>query len=226
MAILSTGNTFSTGNQVTASSLNDAVNAATFDTPADGIGIEVGSSGLLALKDGGTTPEKLSTGGPDWDSSGNTTITGQVDISGASAGQVKFPATQNASSDANTLDDYEEGTWTPSVGGTATYTSQSGTYTKIGRMVFITCSITINSIGTGSAYIISGLPFTAAAEGAITVSNWSDSASSYVYLVGGVDSGASTLSIRGATAATGTIDASANFFQDSTGIKMSGCYYV
>jgi len=35
-----------------------------------------------------------------------------LDISGASAGQIKFPATQNASADANTLDDYEEGTWT------------------------------------------------------------------------------------------------------------------
>jgi hypothetical protein len=39
----------------------------------------------------------------------------------ASGSGISFPATQSASSDANTLDDYEEGTWTPSVGwGTAT----------------------------------------------------------------------------------------------------------
>ena len=37
-------------------------------------------------------------------------ITGLTDISAATSGQIKFPATQNASADANTLDDYEEGT--------------------------------------------------------------------------------------------------------------------
>src|SRR5678815_603330 len=42
------------------------------------------------------------------------------------SGQYAFPSTQTPSSDPNTLDDYEEGTWTPSVGGTATYTTQSG----------------------------------------------------------------------------------------------------
>jgi hypothetical protein len=46
-------------------------------------------------------------------------------------GGLKFPAVQVASADANTLDDYEEGTWTPSVGGDATYTSQLGIYIKI-----------------------------------------------------------------------------------------------
>jgi hypothetical protein len=54
------------------------------------------------------------------------TASGLVDISGASAGQIKFPATQNASAGANTLDDYEEGTWTPSVGGTLPTLSKMG----------------------------------------------------------------------------------------------------
>ena len=78
-----------------------------------------------------------------------------------SAGQIAFPATQNASADANTLDDYEEGTWTPAVGGTATYTTQQGTYTKIGRLVVIHCRMTINVIGTGSTVTLSGNPFSA-----------------------------------------------------------------
>ena len=43
---------------------------------------------------------------------------------------IAFPATQSASSDANTLDDYEEGTWTPtysgSTSGTGTHTQQNG----------------------------------------------------------------------------------------------------
>lgn len=79
-------------------------------------------------------------------------------------GRLKFPASQNASSDANTLDDYEEGSWTPSVGGTATYTTQVGYYTKIGNSVTVSCYLQINAIGTGSTFQISGLPFAVAAN--------------------------------------------------------------
>src|SRR3990167_662961 len=57
----------------------------------------------------------------------------------ANGGQIAFPASQSASAGGNTLDDYEEGTWTPAVGGTATYTTQIGRYVKIGKMVWITC---------------------------------------------------------------------------------------
>jgi hypothetical protein len=79
---------------------------------------------------------------------------------------IGFPATQVASSDANTLDDYEEGTWTPVAtrdvtAPSLTYTVQAGTYTKIGRYVIANCAIVINSIssaGSGNT-IITGLPF-------------------------------------------------------------------
>jgi hypothetical protein len=55
---------------------------------------------------------------------------------------IGFPATQVASSDANTLDDYEEGNWSPTIigtttGGTGTYDKQQGFYTKIGRVVTV-----------------------------------------------------------------------------------------
>ena len=72
---------------------------------------------------------------------------------------ITFPATQSASTNANTLDDYEEGTFTLSNGGTTTYTTRSGRYTKIGN--FVKCSFFhhINTIGTGSATTLSGLPF-------------------------------------------------------------------
>ena len=88
-------------------------------------------------------------------SGGNTSATGTG---------IAFPATQSASSDANTLDDYEEGTWTPSLrdGTTTTYTTQSGRYTRIGRLVQAEFRLIINSIGNGSPYVIAGLPFTAA----------------------------------------------------------------
>jgi len=94
----------------------------------------------------------------------STISVGAATPSSSGAG-ITFPATQSASSDANTLDDYEEGTWTPSVGGTATYFVQAGGYTKIGRMVYITGALGITSLGTGSTTILSGLPFTSVIAG-------------------------------------------------------------
>ena len=61
---------------------------------------------------------------------------------------------------ANYLSDYEEGSFTPSLGGNTSYNSQVGKYTKIGNMVTVWVNVYVNSIGTGSASIISGLPFT------------------------------------------------------------------
>jgi len=82
------------------------------------------------------------------------------------ANGIKFPGTQAASTDANTLDDYEEGTFTPALafGGLSvgiTYSTQYGKYTKIGNLVFFSLYIVLTSKGTstGSA-TIGGLPFT------------------------------------------------------------------
>ena len=63
---------------------------------------------------------------------------------------------------ANALDDYEEGTWTPSVyaGGVGTAV-QSALYTKIGRQVTVHAYITITTTGTAAALVFSGLPFVA-----------------------------------------------------------------
>lgn len=81
------------------------------------------------------------------------------------SGHLKFPATANPSADANTLDDYREGTFTPAInfgGGVTgiTYTTQEANYTKIGRKV--TCNIKIRLSSKGSstgAFKITGLPF-------------------------------------------------------------------
>jgi hypothetical protein len=80
---------------------------------------------------------------------------------------ITFPATQSASTDANTLDDYEEGTWTPSItfGGTSTGVTYSSTrigrYTKIGRIVTLAASIALTSKGSSTGNVqITGLPFT------------------------------------------------------------------
>lgn len=80
-------------------------------------------------------------------------------------GQIKFPATQSASSDPNTLDDYEEGTFTPTLygfvtAGSGTYDFRNGFYTKIGNLVFFNLNFYCTShTGTGGMSI-SGLPFT------------------------------------------------------------------
>lgn len=80
-------------------------------------------------------------------------------------GNIKFPASQSASSDANTLDDYEEGTWTPAVtfGGGATgvtYAAQVASYVKDGRWCRVTCYLELSSNGSSTgAFLITGLPF-------------------------------------------------------------------
>ena len=83
----------------------------------------------------------------------------------ASGAGITFPASQSASSDANTLDDYEEGTWTGTIKGTTTDpttpVTATGTYTKIGRVV--TVGIAFNnfaSTGITGNLNVSGLPFT------------------------------------------------------------------
>ena len=101
----------------------------------------------------------LASGAPLSLPSFTTTIgVGAATAANSGAG-VTFPATQSASTDANTLDDYEEGSWTPAVGGDATYTSQTGHYTKVGRFIHIYGQCTINVLGTGSTQFLNGLPF-------------------------------------------------------------------
>jgi hypothetical protein len=92
-----------------------------------------------------------------------------------SSGQgITFPAAQDASSNANTLDDYEEGTWTPTIigsttAGTATYLSTNGTYTKVGRVVTVVCYMQWQShTGTGNMSV-AGLPFTSVTHSAGSV---------------------------------------------------------
>ena len=97
----------------------------------------------------------------------NITLNGTTTISSINltGGQITFPATQSASANANTLDDYEEGTWTPAysgAAGTVTYTQQKGVYTKIGDTVFVSGHLesSATSGATSSQIFITGLPFT------------------------------------------------------------------
>lgn len=91
----------------------------------------------------------------------NVSITGQINLL---SGQIKFPASANASSDVNTLDDYEEGIWYPEIKGTGggAYTmAASGSYTKIGREVTVHATIqwTGRTTPYSGLFSVYGLPF-------------------------------------------------------------------
>lgn len=83
-------------------------------------------------------------------------------------GQLAFPSTQLPSANPNTLDDYEEGTFTPTLtfatpGDLSTaYSSRYGFYTKIGNIVFVTMRVTATTFTYTTAaggLLILGLPF-------------------------------------------------------------------
>ena len=121
-------------------------------------------------------------------SDGNPTNAMRLDSTGLLTlpyGQIKFPAAQNASADANTLDDYEEGTFTAAIAtgsGTVSTNSATGYYTKIGNQVSVRGYLNVSGVSSPSGTVnITGLPF---------VSNGTYVAAS-IYLVG-LTSGATT----------------------------------
>jgi hypothetical protein len=143
-------------------------------------------------------------------------------------GQVKFPATQNASADANTLDDYEEGTFTPTLGGTSTYTFQFGNYTKIGNRVYFKIYMEVNVIGTGSGQTISGLPFTCdntVTGYSIYVGAFQGLSTARVFMGGRVNGNSTDVAMR-TTAAAAVGVAAANIFTSGTTIELGGFYGV
>ena len=159
-------------------------------------------------------------------SSAGLAVTGLTDISAASSGQIKFPATQNASADANTLDDYEEGTWTPSVGGTATYGAQTGYYVKVGKIVYVKGTIITTLIGTGSTNTISGLPFTCRVTTPLSVAYFDTINTAATFLGIRISQANTTMLLVGTTAAQATITDSFSTFKNGTYLEFAGVYEV
>lgn len=149
------------------------------------------------------------------------------------ASGVQFPATQVPSSNANTLDDYEEGTWTPVLSfgfGTTgiTYSIQGGVYVKVGQLVFIQMRIILTAKGssTGAARI-SGLPFncTTVTGQAYTPITWGyyQGFTALPTPTGYIETGNAyiNLSFHGATGTGAITEAS---FNNNSDIIISGCY--
>ena len=154
----------------------------------------------------------------------NTTYIETLNTMLPGLGQFAFPASQNASANANTLDDYEEGTFTPNIGGSATYTGQFGNYRKIGASVAIQIQLTINAIGTGSTGVISGLPFSANGGYAGSVGYYSGSATNYTFVSCTVAT--TQLTLTAIAAAGATMTTPAVFFANGASVYASSTYFV
>ena len=123
---------------------------------------------------------------------GRATFWGDIKM-GTAGGGIDFSADGNAAGmTSEVLDDYEEGTWTPTLAGSTaspsvTYGHQNGYYTKIGRMVHLTFNVYITGVasnGSGTVYL-SGMPFSSST---LTNQRWAGSLSyNSIYAVTGTD---------------------------------------
>ena len=135
---------------------------------------------------------------------------------------------------ANVLDDYEEGTWTPSMGGNTTYYARTGVYTKVGNKVFIRGQVSINQIGTGDTHKILGLPFTSETTvngnpaGVLGVSYFANLAIAVTYISGYVESAQSRIQISatGSNAVTTVQYNTGAFFGNGSRLDFSMTYRV
>jgi len=132
----------------------------------EGNGLASGQSGISSSTNGGeiriyTNGNQAFTFGAS--GAGGDLVVENGDIAFSAAGKgICLGVTSKVAS--NTLDDYEEGTWTPvmdvSSGSAIGYSVQLGRYTKIGDMVYASFSLNVNSGQANQNSNLSGLPFT------------------------------------------------------------------
>jgi hypothetical protein len=157
-------------------------------------------------------------------------IIGTGDLKFNTAGRgIDFSANSNAAGmTSELLNDYEEGTFTPTLGGDSTYTTQFGNYTKIGNKVYFKIILIVNLIGTGDAQNIYGLPFTCDSTAVgypMYVGAFQDLSSARVFMAGRVGASGTTVAIRSLGAAAVGVNA-ANVFQNGSTIEVAGFYGV
>lgn len=154
---------------------------------------------------------------------GGLTVGGLINL--GSTGQLQFPATQNPSAGANVFDDYEEGTFTPAVGGSATYTNQLGAYVKIGKVVVVEIFLAINTIGTGLTNIITGLPFAGAATSRNLVGAWASVPTPLVSLMGNIGV-SSIVQLLGQAAAVSSTSTTTPVLANGASVTLTGPYFT
>ena len=152
-------------------------------------GIFFPAADTIAFSEGGVEAMRIN-------SSGNVQTIGTISVGNVtpstSGAGITFPATQSASSDVNTLDDYEEGTFTPTItagsGSAGTYTAQTGKYTKIGNRCFCEIYVACAKGTLSGQFRISSLPFTASGSFSIGVAMWWSQANGVNTIAGLVNS--------------------------------------
>jgi hypothetical protein len=188
---------------------------------------------LLKGNDGGAVITALaldmSAGGAATLNNGLTLTDGNLVV--ANGHGIDFSATGNISGTSQELlDDYEEGSWTPTLGGNANYTQQFGRYTKIGNSITLQCVIIVgNAIGTGSASVLQGLPFaqesTGFSVGSLSISYMGANAVSVIYPTGYVTNNAATIAFSGMNGSNTTFQLNGfNMFGNGTHLQFSVTY--
>jgi hypothetical protein len=173
--------------------------------------------------------------GPSGSSATNLVVNGALSTTHG----IVFPGTDIASAGANTLDDYEEGTWTPVFTASSTpptsvtYTTQTGLYTKVGRKVTCTGYILLSSKGSGGAGIvkITGLPFTGnsatSSQGVANLAFYSGYTTNVIAPYGFMPNGTAYLYMEHQTAAsTGELDTAWSDVGNAWQIGFSVTYQV
>jgi hypothetical protein len=131
-------------------------------------------TGVLPVANGGTGVT-TSTGTGNTVLSAAPTLSGNVTLSTgniifANGQGIDFSATAGTGT-SELFNDYEEGTWTPTLVGTTTdptvtYSLQRGVYTKVGRLVTVTVYMGWSAFSGGSGNVgFGGLPY--AVEGTV-----------------------------------------------------------
>lgn len=194
------------------------------------------AGGVIALRTGGFTSAydkaKLDASGNFLVGVTSATINGgKIETSNG----ITFPATQSACSNANTLDDYEEGTWTATVtfGGAnvgMTYATRTAHYVKVGSTCFFQLYLRLSAKGSSTGLaVVGGLPFTSdgsSAYSAVAVSIYDPIAGTAIAsTTATVGSSSTNISLYSTTGGT-LLYLTQGSFTDDTAVVVSGHYKV
>jgi len=183
-----------------------------------------------------TTPTDTATGESDFVERIRITSGGDLEIMTAGKGISFINAADTATNEtvsSSVLDDYEEGTWSPTIGGSATYDIQWGYYIRVGKLVQLWGGLRPNSMGSGDARMIQNLPYTCINSPGTTYSGggnivWGDNAAtSYTNTPSiMVDPNANTARIGLKNGASTVLGDNFDFWQNNHRANFYICYYA
>ncbi len=118
------------------------------------------------------------------------------------------------------------GTWTPSLGGDATYTTRAGEWVRIGNHIWVRGNMTVNVLGVSSVSAISGLPVAAAVATTGTVGYFTSLATNAVFLGCYVAASGTSVKFVGATAAAASVTDPFTTFGNGTAVSFTISYDI